>query len=107
MISPVEKPASRYLRIARKSWNLHPFEVLGGRGLMGTLGTVGRIALTIFAVFMGREFLRLFGIYITDWTLIFWMVVVVAVVKWRAILRTFDYLFVKYPIDTTLNRDTA
>jgi hypothetical protein len=34
-------------------------------------------------------------------------VAVVAAVNWKTIARTFDYLFVPYPIDTTLKSDTA
>jgi hypothetical protein len=47
------------------------------------------------------DFLRLFGIHINDWTVIFWIVVVTAVVKWKTIARTLHYLFAKYPAQPT------
>ncbi len=64
---------------------------------MDTLKVIGGIVLAIFVIGGSLDFLRLFGIYISDWTIIFFIVAVVAVWKWKAIARTVDYLFVKYP----------
>ena len=60
-------------------------------GIVGGLLAIGGVL----------EFLRLFGIYINDWAVIFWIVVVIAVVKWKMIAQTLHYLFAKYPAQPT------
>src|SRR5712692_1451189 len=55
------------------------------------------IFLGLLAIGAVLEFLRLFGIRINDWTAIFWVVVVIAIWKWKTIASTLHYLFARYP----------
>jgi hypothetical protein len=76
-------------------------------GAMGTIRIVVSILVVVFVVGGVLDFLHLFGIYIPEIPLMLLSAAVVAVAKWKTIARTFDYLFVPYPIDTTLSADTA
>jgi hypothetical protein len=74
---------------------------------MGAIGIVVTILVVVIVVGGILDFLHLFGIYIPEIPLMLLTAAVVAAAKWKTIARTFDYLFVTYPIDTTLNADTA
>ena len=74
---------------------------------MGTIRIIVGILVAVFVVGGVLDFLHLFGIYIPEIPLMLLAAVVFAAVKWKTIARTFDYLFVQYPIDTTLSDDTA
>lgn len=74
---------------------------------MGTFGIIVRIVVTILVIGLALDFLRLFGIRINDWLVFGPIIIGVAIYKWKTIVRTWDYLFAKYPIDAVGNADAG